>query len=113
MECKVTDSHFFVSSCTLFKDNLFTIINIRHKTMRKKTFQHVLLLLTLMIAGHLTAWAYSFEVDGIYYNKNGNNATVTYRDNNYNSYSGEVTIPSTVTYDGVTYTVTAVGDNAF
>ena len=38
---------------------------------------------------------------------------MTYRDNNYNSYSGEVTIPSTVTYDGVTYTVTAVGGNAF
>lgn len=67
----------------------------------------------MMIAGHLTAWAYSFEVDGIYYNKNGNNATVTYRDNNYNSYSGEVTIPSTVTYDGTTYTVTSVGNSAF
>ena len=65
----------------------------------------------------LTCWAqasaYSFEVDGIYYNKNGSNATVTYRDNNYNSYSGEVTIPSTVTFDGTTYTVTAIGDCAF
>ena len=65
----------------------------------------------------LTCWAqasaYSFEVDGIYYNKNGSNATVTYCDNNYNSYSGEVTIPSTVTFDGTTYTVTAIGDCAF
>ena len=47
------------------------------------------LLLTLIIA--LTclaqAAAYTFEVDGIYYNKNGTNATVTFRDNNYNSYS--------------------------
>ncbi|MBQ6167809.1 MAG: leucine-rich repeat domain-containing protein, partial [Muribaculaceae bacterium] len=59
------------------------------------------------------AWAYTFEVDGIYYNKNGTNATVTFRDNSYNSYSGEVIIPDTVTYDGVAYPVTAIGDNAF
>ena len=73
------------------------------------------LLFTLIVA--LTALAhasaYTFEVDGIYYNKNGTNATVTFRDNTYNSYSGEVLIPDTVTYDGVAYPVTAIGDNAF
>ena len=75
----------------------------------KKTILSLLLVLTCLAQ----ASAYTFEVDGIYYNKNGSNATVTYRDNNYNSYSGEVTIPSTVTYDGTTYTVTAIGDYAF
>ena len=55
-----------------------------------------------------------FMVDGIYYNVTGaNTVEVTYRDQNYNYYSGNITIPSTVTYAGKTYTVTAVGRMAF
>ena len=55
-----------------------------------------------------------FEVNGIYYIITGpNTASVTYKDTNYNSYSGNVTIPSTVTHNGTTYTVTAIGRNAF
>ena len=38
---------------------------------------------------------------------------VTYKDTNYNSYSGNVNIPSSVTKAGVTYSVTAIGENAF
>ena len=56
---------------------------------------------------------YDFEVDGIYYNVNGNEASVTCRDTRYNSYSGVVTVPETVTHNGKTYHVTAVADNAF
>ena len=57
---------------------------------------------------------YDFEVDGIYYNITGSNTVaVTYRDATYNSYSGNVVVPSTVTYGGVTYTVTTVGNHAF
>ena len=76
-------------------------------------YKKFLLLLLLALLLPATVAAYNFTVDGIYYNKNGNEATVTYRTTSYNSYSGSVTIPSTVTYDGVTYTVTAIGDNAF
>lgn len=54
-----------------------------------------------------------FEVNGIYYNVNGNEVSVTCRDTRYNSYSGVVTVPETVTHDGKTYRVTAIGDNAF
>ena len=57
-----------------------------------------------------TAAGYDFEVDGIYYNINGNEATVT-RGPGY--YSGDVTIPETVTYNRVTRAVTAIGDEAF
>ena len=56
---------------------------------------------------------YDFEVDGIYYQKNGSEAIVTSRDFEYNSYSGDVEIPREVTYDGVTYRVTAVNMGAF
>ena len=55
-----------------------------------------------------------FERDGIYYIATGNNeAMVTYKDTNYNTYSGNVVIPATVSYDGATYSVTAIGNRAF
>ena len=55
-----------------------------------------------------------FVVDGIYYTvTSGNNVSVTYRDTGYSSYSGVVKVPATVTYRGVTYNVTAVGESAF
>ena len=65
-----------------------------------------------------TLWAEDFSVDGIYYNYlDRNNVEVTYRGDYYYSYddeySGEVIIPSTVTYNGTTYSVTSIGDEAF
>ena len=64
-----------------------------------------------------TATAHDFEVDGIYYIINGNEATVTFRGTSYyeysNEYSGSVTIPSSVTYNGTIYSVTSIGVLAF
>lgn len=74
------------------------------------------LLLAVVALLALTANAYDFEVDGIYYNITGNEATVTYREYTYTSnyfYSGSVVIPQTVTYNNVTYPVTAIGSSAF
>ena len=68
----------------------------------------ILLLAILMPA---LATAYDFEVDGIFYNINGNEATVTY--NGLYDYSGSVTIPATVTCNGTTYLVTSIGKFAF
>ena len=57
---------------------------------------------------------YDFEQDGIYYLITGlNTVDVTYRDTQYNSYSGSVTVPATVTRNGVTYSVTGIGSRAF
>ena len=75
----------------------------------KKVF--ILLLTFVMVA--LTATAYDFQVDGICYNIDGSKASVTYETEHYNSYSGDVTIPSTVTHDGKTYSVTSIGKSAF
>ncbi len=81
----------------------------------KHLFQSLLLLMALLLPA--TATAYDFEVDGIYYLKNGTKVTVTYKGNNSwsynNTYSGTVIIPTTVTYGGTTYSVTSIGDNAF
>ena len=61
----------------------------------------------------LTASAYDFEVDGIYYNIiSASDLTVEVtRGDNY--YSGDVIIPSTINYSDKTMTVIGVGSNAF
>ncbi|MBO4803183.1 MAG: leucine-rich repeat domain-containing protein, partial [Muribaculaceae bacterium] len=69
------------------------------------------ILICMMCA--LSASAYDFVKDGIYYNINGSNAHVTYKNTNYNSYSGTVNIPATVTYNGTTYNVSTIGPSAF
>ncbi len=77
----------------------------------------IFLLLLVYLSITFSASAHDFEVGGIYYLINGNNATVTYRGGNSNSYSNEYTgavnIPSTVTYNGTTYSVTSIGLYAF
>ncbi len=61
--------------------------------------------------------AYDAQIDGIYYNldKSEKTATVTFYslNNNSKAYSGDVIIPSEVTFQGVTYTVIGIGDSAF
>ena len=71
-------------------------------------------LLTTLFVPTLS-YAYEFEVDGIYYNKNadGETVSVTYNKGEGTDYSGSVTIPSKVTYDGTTYTVTEITEFAF
>ena len=78
----------------------------------KKFFTVFLLIAALLIP--LGAAAYDFEAGGIYYNITGSNTvSVTYKDTNYNCYSGTVSIPSSVTSGGVQYTVTSIGRFAF
>lgn len=60
-----------------------------------------------------TSYAYDVCIDGIYYNLEGTSAFVTYKDNSYNSYSGNVVIPSTITHEGKQYTVEAILSSAF
>ena len=63
-----------------------------------------------------TDYNFDFCVNGIYYkyrSGTSNAVKVAYRDEDYNSYSGSVTIPATVTYNGTSYNVTAIDDYAF
>ena len=75
------------------------------------------LLLTLLCLS-LSARAHDAKVDGIFYNLNADNKTaaVTFKGDNYwddDEYSGDVVIPETVTYNGITYSVTSLGDDCF
>ena len=81
----------------------------------KKLFAAVAVLLCC-----ITANAHDFEVDGIYYNLLSSvdlTVKVTYKGDYYdsfsNEYSGDVIIPSTVTYKSKTLTVTSIGGSAF
>lgn len=74
------------------------------------------LLLLLAIMSSTFTFAHDFEVNGIYYGyKYGSDIEVyvTSRDYDYNTYSGDVIIPETVSYGGKTYTVTEIGYMAF
>ena len=56
-----------------------------------------------------------FSSGGVYYNKTSDNTVeVTFEYDYYNSYQcRDVVIPREVQYDGVTYTVTRIGEFAF
>ena len=100
-------------------------MNIFTKFGKGKTL--LLTLLFALMSG--SAWAYGFqksfaeEIDGVtYYYDMWFNITdaenhyveVTYKNTNYNSYNSmRIAIPKTVTYNDVTYTVTAIGADAF
>ncbi|MDE7166089.1 MAG: leucine-rich repeat domain-containing protein, partial [Bacteroidaceae bacterium] len=70
--------------------------------------------------GLITALVDTFSVDGIYYRVTSIEeltVAVTYKGDSYNDYeerySGSVVIPECVTYGGVTYKVTEIGEFAF
>ena len=81
----------------------------------KQLFRFSLLLLAILLPALATA--HDFEVDGIYYKINGNEATVTFKgrycNSFYDEYSGSVVIPATVTYNETTYPVTSIDALAF
>lgn len=73
----------------------------------KQSLLSILFLLVPMLVN-----ADAVEIDGIYFNliTKAKTAEVT---SNPNKYSGEVVIPESVEYEGATYTVTAIGKEAF
>ena len=82
----------------------------------KRKFINQIALTTAFALAPLFAQAYVFEADGIYYNITSLSdltVEVTYETTSYNSYSGKITIPDTVTYNGKTYAVTSIGSSAF
>ena len=77
--------------------------------------------LAMLIAGLwccMTANAHDFEVDGIYYNiLTTAKVEITFKGSSYyeydNEYTGKVEIPESVTYNGKTYSVEGIVEDAF
>ena len=66
----------------------------------------------------LVASAEKVEINGICYNlvSKVKQAEVTFKGDNYwdyDEYSGSITLPATVTYEGEAYSVTSIGGGAF
>lgn len=91
------------------------------KTMKQHYLKGILLCLCLFTG--INASAYDAEINGIYYNLDSetNEAEVTYAGSyrlglwgyKTEAYIGAMTIPASVTYGGVVYTVTSIGASAF
>ena len=86
--------------------------------MKKPLLLKLFALVAAMMCA-LGASAYSFQTGGIYYNITSSTdltVEVTYKGTNYiqysNEYTGDVTIPESVSYGGKTYSVTSI-DYAF
>lgn len=75
------------------------------------------ILISFLMLFALVTNAYNFEVDGIYYRIIDNdNVSVTYKGEFatwYHSYSGDVVIPDSVSYNDRFYKVSEIGDDAF
>ena len=81
-----------------------------------------LLFLFILMLSPMLASADAVEIDGIYYNLNPVEKTAEVTYGNWNPtalfyddgrYSGEVAIPESVDYEGVSYSVTSIGNYAF
>ena len=67
----------------------------------------------LLLFFSITASAYNFELDGIFYNiEQGVKNQVSVTSGNYR-YEGDIVIPSSVNYNNTDYSVTSIGDYAF
>ena len=78
------------------------------------TFHKILFVLAILIANCISASAIEFTVNGVRYSVNDDNKTVTVVGNPSGSKpTGDLTIPESVTYGGISYPVTSIDDWAF
>ncbi len=81
-----------------------------------KQFVQKLAMTVAMLLSILPASAFDFEANGIYFNITDvtkHEVEVTYKSLGVQTYSGNIDIPSTVTNEGTTYSVTSIGNQAF
>ncbi len=71
------------------------------------------LMTALLLLCCTAASAQYFEVDGIYYNILSSEDKTVEVTSGSNKYTGAVTIPASVTYNSITYSVTSIGQSTF
>ena len=81
--------------------------------MKRQGIAFTFTLLINMIC--IETFAYDAFINGIYYNFSGTEAIVVSRDAVFitTEYSGNLVIPKSFTYNGTTYSVTRIGNQAF
>ena len=93
-------------------------LQLNKLNMKSLKFHRAIVAIAMILFGWLPSLAHHFEINGIFYNKTSDNTVaVTYKGKYYDSYSneyaGDVVIPSSVDYNGTTYSVTSIGESAF
>lgn len=78
-----------------------------------KHFCHKICLVVLACFSYLSASAYDFETDGLYFTITSIKDLTVSVDGAVNKDTDKIVIPQTIVYKGRTLTVTSVGDNAF
>ena len=79
-----------------------------------KSFHKILFVLAIFIANCISASAIEFTVDGVRYSVNNDNTTVTVVGYPLGSKpTGDLTIPESVTFGGISFPVTSIGRSAF
>lgn len=78
-----------------------------------KHFCHKICLVVLACFSYLSASAYDFEADGLYFTITSLKDLTVSVDGAVNKDTDKIVIPQTVVYKGRTLTVTSVGDKAF
>ena len=77
-------------------------------------FHKVLFVLATLIANCISASAIEFTDNGVRYGVNSDNKTVTVAGYpSGNEPTGQLIIPKSVTYGGISYPVTSIGNKAF
>ena len=77
-----------------------------------KHLKHFLLMAAMLLCS-VGASAETVEIDGIWYNLISKAKQAEVTSSGGTKYSGSITLPATVTYDGVAYSVTSIGSSAF
>ena len=93
---------------------------MRFTMNRLNNFSRAILAIVMILFVGFPSFAHDFEVDGIFYiylNQDAKTVAVSYKGSHYNEcpseYSGKVIIPSSVTYNNTTFSVTSIGEYAF
>ena len=78
-----------------------------------KHLHMTLLLLLLLSTMSIKAKTYDCLINGIYYNLNTSKREAEVTSSGSDSYMGAVSIPKSITYNGIEYRVTSIGEFAF
>ena len=79
--------------------------------MKQKVLKSLMLIAVLLTSN--AVWAYTFEVDGIYYNIISSEDLTAEIVPGHSKYTGNLVLPEKVTYNGKTYSVTSIGYETF
>ena len=100
-------------NCCIFAVDSYIILRLVEPIKNNKIKKKLFTLIFSFVVGVGSLFASDTQVDGIYYDFDDTNmtASVTFKGSKYDSYpdeyTGNITIPASVNYNGKTYSVTS------